>query len=195
MAPCIILMLPIYTMYVQEELFSKKALLSITLGIITGLVALGFLFRTTVVSMSYFMNYRYAIIIMIIIYMLAEFKILRLPQIKIEFKNQKLNFMFGIATAIAWIPCISIFFFPVTIASIRYEVYTSAFLYIIYALGVITPILIITKFESILLQRIKVFSIKHQNKIKLVTFSIFIIFVFISFFVFNTQCVDCIKPI
>lgn len=90
-APCIIFMIPLYVMYIQEGVIKRKTLIFIGLGITFTLVGLGFIFRTTVLSLSYFMTYRHVIIMLIVVYALKELGVIKLPKIQLPVHNSKFS--------------------------------------------------------------------------------------------------------
>lgn len=163
-APCIVFMIPLYVMYIQEGVIKRKTLIFIGLGIIFTLVGLGFIFRTTVLSLSYFMTYRHVIIMLIVVYALKELGVIKFPKIQLPLHNLKFSFGLGIMLALSWVPCISYFFFPITLASSNMSVLNSFVLFLLYAVGLLLPLFLLTIVENHVLKKFRNF--QYNIKIK-----------------------------
>lgn len=194
-APCILFMIPLYSYYIYEGTLKKKNVVAIALGTITSLIIVGFIYRSFIVSLSYFIQYRYIIIVIMIIYALKEFGLFKIKLISIPMHNSKITFLVGMAVGIAWIPCISYFYFPITLASSRLSLFQSLILFLIYIVGLFIPLTVFTLFENKLLQKIKTFSIRHQNIIKVISFIILVVGVLIAYFTSSYYCFSCINLI
>lgn len=192
-SPCIIFMIPLYVMYIQEGVIKKKTLIFIGLGIIFTLIGLGFVFRATVISLSYFMTYRHVIVMMIAVYALKELGIIKLPKIQLPLHNSKFSFVLGIMLALSWVPCISYFFFPITLASSSMSNIGSFILFLFYAIGLLIPLFLLTMMENHILKKIQDFSVQHQNKIKIGLFVVLIIVIVTTYFLYSNGCIDCIN--
>ncbi len=192
-APCIIFMIPLYVMYIQEGVIKRKILIFIGLGIIFTLVGLGFIFRTTVLSLSYFMTYRHVIIMLIVVYALKELGVIKLPKIQLSLHNSKFSFRLGIMLTLSWIPCISYFFFSITLTSSNMSVLNTFVLFLLYAIGLLFPLFLLTMVENHVLKKIQKFSVQHQNKIKIGMFIVLLVVIIATYFLYSNGCIDCVN--
>lgn len=195
LAPCIICMLPIYIVYLDEKKFSNKTLFFTASGIIFAIILFGLIFRTALATTSLFISFRHVIILLIVIFIFIQMKIIRLPNIPQFNFPPHFHFFTGMAIATSWIPCISYFYIPIILIGTNSTMLNSILLYTIYSIGLLIPLILLTSIEKRFLKKIQKFSIQHQQKIKYIAFGILLIVLVTLYFLYSADCIECLNLI